>query len=145
MNRKFFVWLMGLTTCAVTFAMSNEAEAGRRHRRHAREPVCCEPVCYEPVCCEPVRYEPVCCEPVCVTSCAPSCCAPACETVAWYDNCGRLVYRRAACCETIVASQIVVPAATCCGIASTGSDDTAVLAKTNAVESLVATTASVIK
>ena len=125
MNRKFFVWLMGLTTCAVTFAMSNEAEAGRRHRRHAREPVCCEPVC--------------------VTSCAPSCRAPACETVAWYDNCGRLVYRRAACCETIVASQIVVPAATCCGIASTGSDDTAVLAKTNAVESLVATTASVIK
>ena len=125
MNRKFFVWLMGLTTCAVTFAMSNEAEAGRRHRRHAREPVCCEPVC--------------------VTSCAPSCRAPACETVAWYDNCGRLVYRRAACCETIVASQIVVPAATCCGIASTGSDDTAVLAKTNAVESVVATTASVIK
>ena len=103
MNRKFFVWLMGLTTCAVTFAMSNEAEAGRRHRRHAcepvcYEPVCCEPVCCEPVCCEPVRCEPVrCepvrCEPVCVTSCAPSCCAPACETVAWYDNCGRLVYR----------------------------------------------------
>jgi hypothetical protein len=83
MNRKFFVWLMGLTTCAVTFAMSNEAEAGRRHRRHACEPVCCEPV----------RCEPVRCEPVCVTSCAPSCCAPACETVAWYDNCGRLVYR----------------------------------------------------
>ncbi len=122
MNRKFFVWLMGLTTCAVTFAMSNEAEAGRRH-----------------------ACEPVCCEPVCVTSCAPSCRAPACETVACYDNCGRLVYRRAACCETIGASQIVVPAATCCGIASTGSDDTAVLAKTNAVESVVATTASVIK
>ena len=142
MNQKFFVRLMGLTACVVSFAMSNEAEAGRRHRRHACDP-CCEPVCCEPVCV--TSCAPSCCEPVCVTSCAPSCCAPACETVAWYDSCGRLVYRRAACCETIVASRIVVPAATCCGIASTGSADTAVVAKTTAVESVVATTASVIK
>ena len=139
MNRKFFVRLMGLTACVATFAMSNEAEAGRWHRRHASNP-CCEPVCCEPVCCEPV-----CCEPVYVTSSAPSCCAPAYETVARYDSCGRLVYRRVACCETIVASQIVVPAATCCGIASTGSADTEVVAKSTAVESVAATTASVVK
>jgi hypothetical protein len=144
MNQKFFVRLMGLTACVVTFAMSNEAEAGRWHRRHACNP-CCEPVCCEPVCCEPVCCEPVCCEPVCVTSCAPSSCAPACETVAWYDSCGRLVYRRAACCETIVSSRIVVPAATCCGIASTGSADTAVVVKTDNAKSVVATTASVVK
>lgn len=137
MNRNFFVRLMGLTACVVTFAMSNEAEAGRWHRRHACEP-CCEPVCV-------TRCEPVCCEPVCVTSCAPSCCASACETVAVYDSCGRLVYRRPACCETIVASRIVVPAATCCGIASTGSADTAVVAETPAAKSVVATTASVVK
>ena len=140
MNQKFFVRLMGLTACVVTFAMSNEAEAGRRHRRHACEPVCCEPVCCQPVCCEPV-----CCEPVCVTSCAPSCCTPAYETVAWYDSCGRLVYRRAACCETIVSSRIVVPAANCCGLVSTGSADAGSMAKTPAKESLAATTASVVK
>lgn len=142
MNRKFFVRLMGFTACVVSFAMSNEAEAGRRHRRHACDP-CCEPVCCEPV--YVTSCAPSCCEPVCVTSCAPSCCAPACETVAVYDSCGRLVYRRAVCCETIVASTIVVPAATCCGIASTGSADTVVVAETPAKESVVALTASVVK
>lgn len=133
MNRKFFVRLMGFAACVVSFAMSNEAEAGRRHRRHA-----CDPCC-EPVCCEPVYVTS------CVTSCAPSCCAPPCETVAVYDSCGRLVYRQAACCETIVASTIVVPAATCCGIASTGSADTVVVTETPAKESVVAMTASVVK
>lgn len=102
MKGKFFVRLVGVAACVATFALAGEAEAGRWHRRH-----CCDP------CCEP------CCEPVCVTSCAPSCCAPACETVATYDCCGRLVYRRVACCETSVATTIVVPAASCCGIAST--------------------------
>lgn len=134
MNGKFFVRLMGVAACAMAFATSSEAEAGRWHRRH-----CCDPCC-TPVCCEPVCYEPV-----CVTSCAPSCCAPACETVAVYDSCGRLVYRRAACCETIVSSQIVVPAASCCSIASTGSVDTGSVAKAPAKESLTATTVAVVK
>ena len=125
MNGKLFVRLMGVATCVVAFAASDEAEAGRRHRRHSCDPccqpVCCEPVRCEPVCCEPVRYEPVCCEPVrcepvCVTSCAPSCCAPVCETVTWYDSCGRLVSRRGACCETIVSSRIVAPATSCCAL-----------------------------
>ena len=130
MSRKVLLRLVGVATCVAAFAMSNEAEAGRRHRRQ-----CCEPVCFEPVCCAPV-----CCEPVCQSSC----CASACETVAWYDSCGRLVCRRA-CCETIVSSTIVVPATTCCGIASNGSADAGSVAKTPAKESLATTTTSVVK
>jgi len=161
MNGKFFVrLLMGFATCVVVFATSEEAEAGRRHRRHrcepvccepvccepvCCEPVCCEPVCCEPVCCEPVCCEPVCCEPVCVTTCTPSCCGSAYETVAYYDNCGRLVHRRVACCETIVSATMIVPATSCCGIASTGSADAGSLVKTPAKESLAVTTASVVK
>jgi hypothetical protein len=140
MNGKFFVRLLGVAACVGVFATSNEAEAGRRHRRHHREPVCCEPVCCEPVCCEPV-----CCEPVYVASCASSCCTPACEMVASYDSCGRIVYRRPVCCETIVASRIVVPAMSCCDIAGTGSVDAGSVATTPAQESLAATTASVVK
>jgi len=131
MNGKFFVrLLMGFATCVVVFATSEEAEAGRRHRRHRCEPVCCEPVC---------------CEPVCVTTCTPSCCGSAYETVAYYDNCGRLVHRRVACCETIVSATTIVPATSCCGIASTGSADAGSLVKTPGKESLAVTTASVVK
>ena len=122
MNGKFFVRLLGVAACVGAFATSNEAEAGRWHRRHRCEPVCCEPVCCEPVCCEPV-----------------------CELVASYDNCGRIVYRRPACCETIVSSRIVVPATRCCDIAGTGSVDAGSVATTPAQESLAATTASVVK
>ena len=139
MNGKFFVRMMGVAACVAAFATSSEAEAGRWHRRH-----CCDPCC-TPVCCEPVRYERVCCEPVCVTSCAPSCYAPACETVAVYDSCGRLVYRKAACCETIVSSQIVVPVASCCSIASAESVDVGSVAKAPVKESLIATTVAVVK
>jgi hypothetical protein len=146
MNGKFFVrLLMGVATCVVVFATSEEAEAGRRHRRHRCEPVCCEPVCCEPVCCEPVCCEPVCCEPVCVTTCTPSCCGAAYETVAYYDSCGRLVHRRVACCETIVSATTIVPATSCCGIASTVSADAGSLVKTPAKESLAVATASVVK
>ncbi len=127
MNGKFFVRLLGVAACVGAFATSNEAEAGRWHRRHRCEPVCCEPVCCEPVCCEPV------------------CCEPVCELVASYDNCGRIVYRRPACCETIVSSRIVVPATRCCDIAGTGSVDAGSVATTPAQESLAATTASVVK
>ena len=134
MNRKFFMRLMGAAACVAAFAASNEAEAGRWHRRH-----CCEPVC-----CEPVRYEPVCCEPVRVSECVTSCCAPACETVAWYDSCGRLVYRRAACCETVVSTRIVVPATTCCTIASNGSPAETVAAAP-AKEAVAAKTVSIVK
>jgi hypothetical protein len=137
MNGKFFVRLLGVAACVGAFATSNEAEAGRWHRRHRSEPVCCEPVCCEPVCCEPVCCEPVCCEPVC--------CEPVCELVASYDNCGRIVYRRPVCCETIVSSRIVVPATRCCDIAGTGSVDAGSVATTPAQESLAATTASVVK
>ena len=136
MNGKLFVRLMGVAACVAAFASSDEAEAGRWHRRHCCPPVCCEPVCCEPVCCEPVRYEPV-----CVTSCAPSCC----ELVATYDSCGRLVYRRAACVETIVSTQIVVPAASCCSITSTGSADAASVTTMPAKESLAATAVAVAK
>ena len=117
MNGKFFVRLLGVAACVGAFATSNEAEAGRWHRRHRCEPVCCEPVCCEPVC----------------------------ELVASYDNCGRIVYRRPACCETIVSSRIVVPATRCCDIAGTGSADAGSVATTPAQESLAATTASVVK
>jgi hypothetical protein len=127
MNGKFFVRLLGVAACVGAFATSNEAEAGRWHRRHRSEPVCCEPVCCEPVCCEPV------------------CCEPVCELVASYDNCGRIVYRRPACCETIVSSRIVVPATRCCDIASTSSADAGSVVTTPAQESLAATTASVVK
>ena len=122
MNGKFFVRLLGVAACVGAFATSNEAEAGRWHRRHRSEPVCCEPVCCEPVCCEPV-----------------------CELVASYDNCGRIVYRQPVCCETIVSSRIVVPATRCCDIASTSSADAGSVATTPAQESLAATTASVVK
>jgi hypothetical protein len=127
MNGKFFVRLLGVAACVGAFATSNEAEAGRWHRRHRCEPVCCEPVCCEPVCCEPV------------------CCEPVCELVASYDNCGRIVYRRPVCCETIVSSRIVVPATRCCDIASTSSADAGSVVTTPAQESLAATTASVVK
>ena len=127
MNGKFFVRLLGVAACVGAFATSNEAEAGRWHRRHRSEPVCCEPVCCEPVCCEPV------------------CCEPVCELVASYDNCGRIVYRQPVCCETIVSSRIVVPATRCCDIAGTGSVDAGSVATTPAQESLAATTASVVK
>jgi hypothetical protein len=127
MNGKFFVRLLGVAACVGAFATSNEAEAGRWHRRHRCEPVCCEPVCCEPVCCEPV------------------CCEPVCELVASYDSCGRIVYRRPACCETIVSSRIVVPATRCCDIASTSSADAGSVATTPAQESLAATTTSVVK
>jgi len=129
MSGKLLVRLLGVAVCVGAFAVSNEAEAGRRHRRHAYDP-CCEPVC---------------CEPVCVTRCEPACCAPACETVAMYDSCGRLVYRRVACCETLVASPTVISAPSCCGIASTGSVDATIAAQTPASESAIATTASVVK
>ena len=112
MNGKFFVRLLGVAACVGAFATSNEAEAGRWHRRHRCEPVCCEPVC---------------------------------ELVASYDNCGRIVYRRPACCETIVSSRIVVPATRCCDIASTSSADAGSVATTPAQESLAATTTTVVK
>lgn len=120
MNGKLFARVSGVVACVAAFATSGEAEAGRWHRRHCCEPVCCEPVC---------------CEPVCVSSCAPSCCTPACETVAYYDSCGRLVYRRAACCETIVSSRIVVPAVSCCSIATTGTADSSAVVEAPAKES----------
>jgi hypothetical protein len=148
MSGKFFVRVvMGLATCVVAFATSEEAEAARWHRRHRCDPCypCCTPVCCEPVCCEPVCCEPVCCEPVCVSTSTPSCCGPAYETVACYDSCGRLVQRRVACCETIVSATIIVPATSCCGIASTGSADAQSLAETRAKESLAVTTALVVK
>jgi hypothetical protein len=47
--------------------------------------------------------------------------------VATYDCCGRLVWRQASCCETIVASSIVV-STPCCGIASTSAASTAAVA-----------------
>ncbi len=127
MNGKFFARLLGVAACVGAFATSNEAEAGRWHRRHRCEPVCCEPVCCEPVCCEPV------------------CCEPVCDLVASYDSCGRLVYRRPVCCETIVSSRIVVPATKCCDIASTSSADAGSVVTTPAQASLAATTASVVK
>jgi len=127
MSGKLFLRLMAVATCVAAFATSNEAEAGRRHRRQCCEPVCCTPICYEPVCCAPV------------------CCGSAYETVAWYDSCGRLVCRRVACCETIVSSTIVVPATNCCGLASNGSADAGSVAKVPTNESLAATTDSVVK
>lgn len=122
MNGKMFVRLVGAVACIGAFVTAGNAEAGRCHRRS-----CCEPCCYT---------APVCCEPVSVTSYAPTC-APACEMVASYDCCGRVVWRRAACYETIVSSTIVMPAASCCGIASTESSAAATVAKTTpAKESL---------
>ena len=119
-SRKCGVRVLAAVAFVTTVATGWDAEAGwRRHRRQAS---CCEPVCCEPVCCEPV-----------------------CELVASYDNCGRIVYRRPVCCETIVSSRIVVPATRCCDIAGTGSVDAGSVATTPAQESLAATTASVVK
>lgn len=130
MNPKFFMRVMAVVACVATFAVSDEAEAGRWHRR--RE--CCDPC-----------VTPVCCEPVCATACAPSCCVPAYETVTWVDSCGRLVSRRVACCETIASSTIVVPASSCCGLAGTTSADAGSVAETPARESVIAATASIVK
>lgn len=129
MNGKMFVKVMGAVACIAAFATADDAEAGRCHRRR-----CCEPCCYT---------APVCCEPVCVSSCAPAC-APACEMVASYDCCGRVVWHRAACCETIVSSTIVLPAAGCCGLTAKESSATAGIVKANpAPQSAKATSVAV--
>lgn len=127
MSGKLFVRLVGAVACVAAFASSWDAEAGRWHRRR-----CCEPCCY---------VEPVCCEPVCSTSC----CGSSCGTVSYYDSCGRLHCHRAACCETIVSSTIVVPAASCCGIAAVESSAPTVAKAAAAAEPAKIAAVSVVK
>jgi len=124
MTANLFVRLVGIVACVAAFATSGEAEAARCHRRSCCSTSCCAPA-------------PVCCEPTCVTSC----CTPSCGTVAHYDSCGRLHCHRVGCCETLVSSTIIVPAAPCCAAIESSEAIASTAAPSRSVVKTVATSA----
>lgn len=118
MNGTMFGRMVGALVCVAAVATAWDAEAGPRHRRRCCADPCCEPVCCQPAC------APACCE----TACAPSCCGTYASYHYHHDSCGRIVWHRSDCCETVVSSTIVMPAAPCCAASGDTAASSATLA-----------------